>query len=183
MAGHDELNRISEELGRLREEIEHVGASDAKVLISGRDIGAPHAVARSIHQRSVRSLGPFVRVSCAGMSDASLASELFGHVPGTVSGASCDKRGSLEIAHEGTVFLEGVDHMPERVQLLFTRFLETGEVHKVGAATPTRRVNVRVIAAAQPDLYDRVREGRFREDLFYRLNMIHIVVAEPGGTA
>jgi two-component system, NtrC family, response regulator AtoC len=185
MTGHHdaELMRISSEMVSLREEIEHIGTSDAKVLISGGASLSPHVVARSIHRQSARSLHPFVRVSCAGVSDAWLTSELFGHVKGSVSGAVTDKSGLLELADEGTVFLDDIAEMPERVQRLLTDFLETGEIQKVGAAGPSRRVNVRIIASTRRNLYERVQEGRFREDLFYRLNSVHIVVPDQAGTA
>src|SRR5262249_13806901 len=105
-----------------------------------------------------------------------LESELFGHVRGSFTGAYRDKPGKLESAHNGTVFLDEIGEMTLRMQGLFLRFLETGELQKVGADDTGRVVNVRVIAATNRNLRDMISQGTFREDLFYRLNVIHLVV-------
>ena len=119
---------------------------------------------------------PFAPVNCAGLPETLLESELFGHVKGSFTGAYRDKPGKLETAHMGTVFLDEVGEMTLRMQGLLLRFLETGELQKVGADGSGRHVNVRVIAATNRNLRDMIAQGQFREDLFYRLNVIHIVV-------
>src|SRR5206468_11674807 len=133
-------------------------------------------VAREIHRRSLRASRPFVPVNCAGLPETLLESELFGHVKGSFTGAYRDKPGKLETAHEGTVFLDEVGEMSLRMQGLLLRFLETGELQKVGADDGGHHVNVRVIAATNRNLRDMINQGTFREDLFYRMNVIHLVV-------
>jgi transcriptional regulator with PAS, ATPase and Fis domain len=118
----------------------------------------------------------FAPVNCAGLPETLLESELFGHVKGSFTGAYRDKPGKLEIAHMGTIFMDEVGEMTLRMQGLLLRFLETGELQKVGSENAARHVNVRVIAATNRDLRDMIKQGTFREDLFYRLNVIHIVV-------
>jgi two-component system response regulator AtoC len=118
----------------------------------------------------------FAPVNCAGLPETLLESELFGHVKGSFTGAYRDKPGKLESAHMGTVFLDEIGEMTLRMQGLLLRFLETGELQKVGADGSGRPVNVRVLAATNRDLREMIKQGTFREDLFYRLNVIHIVV-------
>jgi transcriptional regulator with PAS, ATPase and Fis domain len=115
-----------------------------------------------------------VTINCAGVPDTLLESELFGHERGSFTGAYRDKPGLLETADRGTVFLDEVGEMSVRMQGMLLRFLETGELQRVGASRAQRRVDVRVIAATNRNLLDRIREGAFREDLYYRLNVIHI---------
>ena len=115
-------------------------------------------------------------VNCAGLPETLLESELFGYVKGSFTGAFRDKPGKLEVAHGGTVFLDEIGEMTLRMQGLLLRFLETGELQKVGAYGESRPVNVRVITATNRRLRDMVMQGMFREDLFYRINVIQIVV-------
>ena len=115
-------------------------------------------------------------MNCAGLPETLLESELFGHVKGSFTGAYRDKPGKLELADSGTMFLDEVGEMTLRMQGLLLRFLETGEMQKVGADRAVGRVNVRVIAATNRNLRDMIAEGTFREDLFYRLNVIHLTV-------
>jgi transcriptional regulator with PAS, ATPase and Fis domain len=117
-----------------------------------------------------------VPVNCAGIPETLLESELFGHVKGSFTGAYRDKPGKLEMASGGTIFLDEIGEMTLRMQGLFLRFLETGEIQKVGAERIATAVNVRVIAATNRNLRDLIAQGQFREDLFYRLNVIHLVV-------
>jgi transcriptional regulator with GAF, ATPase, and Fis domain len=173
---HVQLLGRSPEIVALQQEIERVARSDAKVLITGESGVGKEIVARSVHTRSPRSANVFAPVNCAGLPETLLESELFGHVKGSFTGAYRDKPGKLESAHMGTVFLDEVGEMTLRMQGLLLRFLETGELQKVGADGSGRQVNVRVIAATNRDLRDMLRQGTFREDLFYRLNVIHIVV-------
>jgi two-component system response regulator AtoC len=160
----------------LAAEIERVARSDAKVLITGESGTGKEIVARIIHARSPRASMPFAPVNCAGLPETLLESELFGHVRGSFTGAYRDKPGKLESAHNGTVFLDEIGEMTLRMQGLLLRFLETGELQKVGADGSSRVVNVRIVAATNRNLRDMVSQGTFREDLFYRLNVIHIVV-------
>jgi transcriptional regulator with PAS, ATPase and Fis domain len=163
-------------IAALQQEIERVARSDAKVLITGESGVGKEIVARSIHTLGPRAAMPFAPVNCAGLPETLLESELFGHVKGSFTGAYRDKPGKLETAHNGTVFLDEVGEMTLRMQGLLLRFLETGELQKVGADGDGRRVNVRVVAATNRNLRDMIAQSQFRDDLFYRLNVIHIVV-------
>ena len=171
-----QLHGQSSETLALQQEIERVARSDAKVLITGESGVGKEIVARNIHTRGPRAAHMFAPVNCAGLPETLLESELFGHVKGSFTGAYRDKPGKLETAHMGTIFLDEVGEMTLRMQGLLLRFLETGELQKVGADGSGRIVNVRVIAATNRNLRDMITQGTFREDLFYRLNVIHIVV-------
>ena len=173
---HVQLTGRSAEVTALEQEIDRVARSDAKVLITGESGVGKEIVARAIHSRGPRASHVFAPVNCAGLPETLLESELFGHVKGSFTGAYRDKPGKLETAHMGTIFLDEVGEMTLRMQGLLLRFLETGELQKVGADGSGRIVNVRVIAATNRDLRDMIKQGTFREDLFYRLNVIHIVV-------
>jgi transcriptional regulator with GAF, ATPase, and Fis domain len=173
---HVQLTGRSAEVAALEQEIDRVARSDAKVLITGESGVGKEIVARAIHSRGPRAGHVFAPVNCAGLPETLLESELFGHVKGSFTGAYRDKPGKLETAHMGTIFLDEVGEMTLRMQGLLLRFLETGEIQKVGADGSGRIVNVRVIAATNRDLREMIKQGTFREDLFYRLNVIHIVV-------
>ena len=160
----------------LKAEIGRVARSDAKVLVTGESGSGKELVAEAIHHESARSDKAFVAVNCAGLPETLLESELFGHVRGSFTGAYRDKLGKLEMADSGTMFLDEIGEMTLRMQGLLLRFLETGELQKVGADHVTRRVNVRVVAATNRNLRDMIGQGLFREDLFYRLNVIHLSV-------
>jgi transcriptional regulator with PAS, ATPase and Fis domain len=176
MNGSVDLIGQSSDVVALAAEIDRVARSDAKVLITGESGTGKEIVARIIHARSSRAPMPFAPVNCAGLPETLLESELFGHVRGSFTGAYRDKPGKLEAAHNGTVFLDEIGEMTLRMQGLLLRFLETGELQKVGADGSSRVVNVRVVAATNRNLRGMVVDGTFREDLFYRLNVIHIVV-------
>ena len=145
-------------------------------MISGDSGVGKELVAQAIHRYSSRSTRPFVPVNCAGLPETLLESELFGHVKGSFTGAYRDRPGKLEMAHQGTVFLDEVGEMTLRMQGLLLRFLETGELQKVGAGAIAGKVDVRVFAATNRNLRDLIAEGRFREDLFYRLNVVNLVI-------
>jgi transcriptional regulator with PAS, ATPase and Fis domain len=155
---------------------DRAAASDAKVLLTGESGVGKDVLAQTIHGRSSRAGGPFVAVNCAGLTETLLESELFGHEKGSFTGAYRDRPGKLELAHGGTLFLDEVGEMSLRMQVLLLRFLENGELQRVGASDRSRRVDVRVIAATNRSLPDRVAAGEFREDLLYRLQVIHIQV-------
>jgi transcriptional regulator with GAF, ATPase, and Fis domain len=171
-----ELIGESPAIVELREEIGRLARSDAKVLVSGESGSGKEVVARAIHTASRRASRAFVAVNCAGLPETLLESELFGHVRGSFTGAYRDKSGKLELADQGTVFLDEVGEMTLRMQGMLLRFLETGELQKVGTERSGTVVDVRVIAATNRRLEDMVTEGAFREDLFYRLNVVHMVV-------
>jgi transcriptional regulator with PAS, ATPase and Fis domain len=160
----------------LREEILRVAASDAKVLITGESGVGKEIVAQAIYSSSARWNAPFVPVNCGGIPETLLESELFGHVKGSFTGAYRDKPGKFELASGGTIFLDEIAEMTLRMQGMFLRFLETGEIQKVGADRVATAKNVRVIAATNRDLREHVVQGLFREDLFYRVNVVHLVV-------
>jgi transcriptional regulator with PAS, ATPase and Fis domain len=163
-------------LNEIKEEIARVALSDAKVLITGESGVGKELVAEALHEASTRCNGPFVAVNCAGLPETLLESELFGYVKGSFTGAFRDKPGKLEGAHGGTVFMDEIGEMTLRMQGLLLRFLETGELQKVGAFGESKPVNVRVITATNRRLREMVTQGLFREDLFYRINVIQLVV-------
>jgi transcriptional regulator with PAS, ATPase and Fis domain len=160
----------------LKEEIERVAHSAGKVLITGESGVGKELVARALGSTSLRASGPFVPVNCAGIPETLLESELFGHVRGSFTGAYRDKTGKLEMASNGTIFLDEIGEMTLRMQGLLLRFLETGEIQTVGADRVVIVNDARVIASTNRNLRDLVVQGQFREDLFYRLNVIHLIV-------
>ncbi len=150
--------------------------SPATVLITGESGVGKDLVARYIHSQSSRRLAPFVAVNCAGLTEALLESELFGHVNGNMAGAWREKRGKLRMAHGGTLFLDQAGDMILRMQAWLLRFLETGESQAGGSDQSQARVDVRVVAATNHNLDNLVAAGQFREDLLYRLRVIHLHV-------
>ena len=173
---HTTLVGESDASRTLREDITFAARADAKVLITGDTGVGKDLVAHLIHQSSARRLAPMASINCAGLPDSLLESELFGHVRGSFTDAHRDKAGILESAANGTVFLDEVGEMSARMQAVLLRFLETGELQRVGADRVHARVNVRVIAATNRDLLAEMQAGRFREDLYYRLNVMRIHV-------
>jgi transcriptional regulator with PAS, ATPase and Fis domain len=178
MRQHGKVNLLgnSPAMMELKEEIEQVARSDGKVLITGESGVGKELVARAIGASSLRADAPFVPVNCAGIPETLLESELFGHVKGSFTGAYRDKPGKLEMAANGTIFLDEIGEMTLRMQGLLLRYLETGEIQTVGADRVAMAANTRVIAATNRVLRDLIAQGQFREDLFYRLNVIHLVV-------
>jgi transcriptional regulator with PAS, ATPase and Fis domain len=175
-SGQIQLLGNSPVISELKAEVERISQSDAKVLITGESGVGKEVVARAIAEGSPRAHQAFVPVNCAGIPETLLESELFGHVKGSFTGAYRDKPGKLEMADNGTIFLDEIGEMTLRMQGLLLRFLETGEIQKVGAERVGRVMNVRVIAATNRNLRDLIAQGQFREDLFYRLNVIHLIV-------
>src|SRR6188768_4120299 len=160
----------------LEDEVDSAARSDAKVLITGETGVGKEVVARLIHQRGLRASAGMVTLNCAGLPDSLLESELFGHTRGSFTGAYRDKPGLLEMAPNGTVFLDEVGEMSTRMQVVLLRFLETGEIQRVGADRAAARVNVRMITATNRNLEAEVTSGTFREDLFFRLNVVRLAI-------
>jgi transcriptional regulator with GAF, ATPase, and Fis domain len=171
-----QLIGTSPEMLELREEIARISPTDARVLVTGESGVGKELVARAIHTGSRRAANPFIAMNCAGMPETLLESELFGHVKGSFTGAYRDKAGKLELGDRGTVFLDEMGEMSLRMQGLLLRFLETGELQKVGSDRPSAIVNVRIIAATNRELRTLIADQKFREDLYYRLNVINLQV-------
>ena len=162
-------------MDELRERIERAAPSDGRILITGENGTGKELVARAIHQRSSRRENVFVKVNCAAIPEALYESELFGHVKGAFTDARQHHKGRFERAHGGTLFLDEIGEMPLPVQAKLLRVIETGEMERVGGSREIV-VDVRLIAASNKQLEREVAQGRFREDLFYRLNVIPIHV-------
>jgi DNA-binding NtrC family response regulator len=167
---------ISAAIRAVEEEVDHAARSDAKVLITGESGVGKEIIASLIHSRGGRRSGPLVTINCAGFPDSLLESEFFGHVKGSFTDAHRDRRGLLESAEGGTIFMDEIGEMSLRMQALLLRFLETGEIQRVGADRHLPTLDVRVIAATHRRLINHIADKTFREDLFYRLNVIHIEV-------
>jgi DNA-binding NtrC family response regulator len=165
---------VSRALREIEQEIDYVAPLDVKVLITGESGVGKSVVARLIHQRSQRT-GPFVTINCAARRDVLLESELFGG-HGRVTGAYQDMRGWLERAQGGTIFLDDVAEMSPRIQARLLQFFESGESQRVGSDRVRTVRDVRVITATNRHLLECVLAGAFREDLYYRMNVIHMVV-------
>jgi len=150
-------------------------SNDLPVLILGETGTGKELVARAIHHHGPRRAKRFVPVHCGAITESLFESELFGHVRGAFTGAAADKKGLLEEADRGTVFLDEIGETPAAIQIKLLRFLQDGEIRPVGA-TRCRHLSVRILAAAQDHLQERIREGRFREDLFFRLNFFTITL-------
>ncbi|MBX3237243.1 MAG: sigma-54-dependent Fis family transcriptional regulator [Nitrospiraceae bacterium] len=160
---------------RLLTTLEGVAASQATVLISGESGTGKELMARYIHARSPRAHRPFVALNCAALPDSLLESELFGHERGAFTGAIQRKLGKFEMAHTGTLFLDEISEMNLGLQAKLLRVLQEREVDRIGGREPVP-VNIRVIATTNRSLYHEVTQGRFREDLFYRLNVFPVTV-------
>jgi two-component system response regulator HydG len=159
----------------LYERMERVGPTESTVLITGETGTGKELVARGVHHLSPRKAKPFLAVNCAALAEGLLESELFGHVRGAFTGAARDRAGVFEAANGGTLFLDEIGATSPAVQVRLLRALQEREVTRVGATSPTR-VDVRVIAATNRDLRELVKDGTFREDLYYRLDVFPLVV-------
>ena len=165
----------SKEIKALRQQIARAGPSNGWVLIHGESGTGKELVAHAIHNASRRASGPFVEVNCAAIPQELIESELFGHERGAFTGATAMKRGKFELADGGTIFLDEIGDMSLATQAKVLRVLEVQEFQRVGG-TKTLKTNVRVIAASNKDLKQEIRKGMFREDLFYRLNVVPLEV-------
>jgi DNA-binding NtrC family response regulator len=174
LAGEEhELIGGSRVMQELREQIARVAASRAKVLITGESGTGKELVARAIHRLSPLADKPFVKVNCAAIPDDLLESELFGHVRGAFTGARTSRRGKFELANGGTIFLDEIGDLSLAAQAKVLRALQTGEILPVGGEK-RRIVSVRALAATNKDLPEEIRKGNFREDLYYRINVVPI---------
>ena len=153
--------------------VEKVAKADVSVLVSGETGTGKELIAHEIHRRSGRSGGPFVTVNCGAIPETLMESEFFGHVKGAFTGADSTREGKFQAANDGTIFLDEIGEMPLSLQVKLLRVLQEHQVMKVGA-TKTETLNIRVVAATNRDLEEEIRQGNFREDLYYRLNVIHI---------
>ncbi len=165
----------STEFRRLLHLVERVAPSDATVLISGETGSGKERVAKLIHARSVRSTRPFIVVECAALQESLLQSELFGHERGAFTGADRLKHGLFEVAHGGTIFLDEIGEVSPAIQTKLLRVLDTSTFRRMGSTSEVR-VDVRVIAATNRDVSAMVRQGLFREDLYYRLSTLRIEI-------
>ncbi len=160
-------------LAAVRQAVARIAPTPASVLITGESGTGKELVARAIHRNSTRADGPFVQVNCAAIPEELIESELFGHVKGSFTGATRDQVGKFVRADGGTIFLDEVGDMSLKTQAKVLRMLQEGEVEPVGAAK-TLKVEVRVVAATNKDLSGEISEGTFREDLYFRLNVVPI---------
>jgi len=163
----------SEKMVKIFELIHHIAPYDSSVLIIGESGTGKELIANAIHYNSPRASMPFIKVSCASLSEGIIESELFGHEKGAFTGAIASRKGRFELAHQGTLFLDEVKDIPPSTQIKLLRVLQEGEFEKVGG-NKTIKVNIRIIAASNRDLQEAVKEGVFREDLYYRLNVVNI---------
>ncbi|MDX2015479.1 MAG: sigma-54 dependent transcriptional regulator [Myxococcaceae bacterium] len=187
-----ELSRVSSELAELKADqgrfdmlgqsvamqriygiIQRAAPSEGRCLITGENGTGKELIARAIHQQSKRKNRPFVKLNCAAVPHELIESELFGHEKGAFTGALAARRGKFELAHEGTLFLDEVGDMPQAMQAKLLRVLQEGELERVGGSE-TIKVDVRVIAATNKDLEHEIAQGRFREDLYFRLNVVQV---------
>ncbi len=155
--------------------VRRIAGSDANILIQGESGTGKGLVARTIHEASSRADGPFLVINCSGFQDQLLESELFGHEKGAFTGATSFKQGLFEVAHRGSLLLDEVGEMSPAMQAKLLQVLDTRELRRVGG-TRVHRVDVRVIAATNKDLAQEVRGGRFREDLYFRLNVVSLSI-------
>ena len=165
----------SPQMAAVRELIDKISASDARVLITGESGTGKELVASAIHDASTRRDKPFVRVNCAAIPRDLVESEMFGHERGAFTGATQARIGRFELAHTGTLFLDEIGDLSLDAQAKLLRAIEAKEIHRVGGSRSIR-VDVRIIAATNHDLAKAVREGAFREDLFFRLNVLPIAL-------
>jgi transcriptional regulator with GAF, ATPase, and Fis domain len=165
----------SKALGQIREMIEKVAPSDARVLITGGNGAGKEGVARMLHEKSQRAQGPFIEVNCAAIPGELIESELFGHIKGSFTSAIKDRKGKFELADGGTLFLDEIGDMSLAAQAKVLRALQESRITPVGGDKDVT-VNVRVIAATNKDVNKEITEGRFREDLYHRLSVIPIHV-------
>jgi len=161
---------------RTMDTVLQASASEATVLLLGESGTGKELLARSIHDHSSRAAGPFVPINCAAIPETILEAELFGYEKGAFTGANARREGRFEAADGGTLFLDEVGDIPIHLQVKLLRFLQEDEIERLGGAGRARKLDIRLVAATNVDLVEAVRDGRFREDLYYRLNVVPIDV-------
>jgi transcriptional regulator with GAF, ATPase, and Fis domain len=164
---------VSDKLRDLQRQIAKVAPTNSNVLILGESGTGKELIARALHRNSLRAAGPFVAINCAALTETLLESELFGHERGAFTGAITQKKGKLEVAEGGTVFLDEIGELSSLLQAKLLRVLQEREMERVGG-TKTIRLNIRLLAATNRDLGQAVQKGDFRRDLFYRLNVVSL---------
>ncbi len=169
----EEIVGVSSSLRSVLSEVSQVAPTDSTVLITGETGTGKELIARAIHKRSRRSSKPFVSVNCAAIPPSLIASELFGHEKGAFTGAVQRRQGRFELADGGTIFLDEIGELTPEIQVMLLRVLQEREFERLGGSRPIR-VNVRVIAATNRDLDAAIDDGRFRSDLYYRLNVFPV---------
>ena len=162
--------------------VRRVAPSDATVLIRGESGTGKELIARALHYASPRAAGPLVKVNCAALAESLLEAELFGHEKGAFTGAVASRKGRFELADGGTLFLDEIGDLPPQLQVKLLRVLQEREFERVGSSRPIK-VDVRLLAATHRNLEALVREGRFREDLYYRINVVTIAPAAAARAA
>ena len=173
LTGLDRIIGTSPKMRAIFELIENVAPQTSRVLISGESGTGKELIARAIHENSARSKNPFITINCGAFPEALLESELFGYMKGSFTGAQENRRGLFQAADGGTLFMDEIGNMSVTMQVKLYRVLQEGKVRPIGS-TAESNVDVRVIAATNKDLEKEIAEGRFREDLFYRLSVIPI---------
>ncbi|MBP7494077.1 MAG: sigma-54-dependent Fis family transcriptional regulator [Spirochaetales bacterium] len=171
--GFSNIIGVSQEMRKIYEVVRQVAPTKASVLITGESGVGKELIADAIHNLSNRKDKPFIKVHCAALSESLLESELFGHEKGAFTGAISRKRGRFELAHMGTIFLDEIGEINQSVQIKILRFLQEKKFERVGGEE-TIEVDVRIISATNRDLKAEIAAGRFREDLYYRLNVVNI---------
>jgi DNA-binding NtrC family response regulator len=173
--GFENIVGSSDAMRAVFERVRTVAKSDATILIQGESGTGKERIALALHGESGRSEGPFVAISCAALPENLLEAELFGHEKGAFTDARKERKGRFELAHGGTFFLDDIDDMPLAVQVKLLRVLQERSFERVGGEA-TRQIDIRVVVATKLDLRELVRAGRFREDLFYRVNVVPILL-------
>ena len=173
--GFDNIVGISKQLAQVKETARRIAPTDITVLITGASGTGKELFARAIHHHSSRRHRPFVAVDCSAIPEALMESELFGHTKGSFTSASQNRVGLFEEADGGTLFLDEVSNMPPGIQVKLLRFLQDSIIRRVGSSA-TRKVDIRIVAATNRDLSGLVADGKFREDLYYRLNVIPLLL-------
>lgn len=170
-SGFDDIIGQSKKMREVFELVEKVADCDSTILLNGETGTGKGLVAKAIHQKSKRNNKPFISINCGAIPENLLESELFGHVRGAFTGATCSKQGKFELADGGTILLDEIGDMSSDLQVKVLKVLEEGEFEQVGGSK-TLRVDVRIVAATHRDLCEEVQKGNFREDLYYRLYVI-----------
>ncbi len=165
----------SPSIKNLIKQAEIIAETDVTVLIEGESGTGKEVLAKTIHKLSPRNNYPFIGINCTAIPDSLLESELFGYKKGAFTGAISDKKGFFEIANNGTLFIDDIDDMPLHIQVKLLRVIQEREIYPVGSATP-QKVNIRIICATKKPLENLVNEKKFREDLFYRLNVVTLKI-------